>query len=162
MSLLCGTGIDIEGLARGHCFKLRAIEIAVVALVTASLGVGGVLAFVLSPPSSPCSSVTGQARSFTIVESRTGLNDSKYHSGQWPVATVHQCDMVTIIIRNEDYQTHGFSVSSYSNAGIELVGGAVQKLTFQATRTGQFRMYCSSPVICEVHSLMQNGLLNVI
>lgn len=134
---------------------------AIIVLVTASLGVGGVLAFVLSPPPSPCSATSGHASSFTIVESLTGLNDSEHHSGQWPVATVHQCDTVTITIRNEDTQTHGFSVSSYSNAGIELVGGAVQRLTFQATRTGQFRMYCSSPVICTVHSLMQNGLLNV-
>ena len=142
--------------------RLRTVEMAIIALVTASLGVGGVLAFVLSPPPSPCSAMPGQASSFTIVESLTGLNDSKHHSGQWPVATVHQCDTVTITIMNQDYQTHGFSVSSYSNAGIELVSGAVQKLTFQATRTGQFRMYCSSPVICTVHSLMQSGLLNVI
>jgi nitrous oxide reductase len=140
---------------------LRTVEIAIIALVTASLGVGGVLAFVLSPPPSPCAGSAGQTRYITIVESLNGLNDSAHQSSPWPVATVHQCDIVSITIINQDTQTHGFSVASYSNAGIELVGGAVQKLTFQATRTGQFRMYCSSPVICTVHALMQNGLLNV-
>jgi hypothetical protein len=140
---------------------LRTVEIAIIALVTASLGVGGVLAVVLTPPASPCSGVIVRTSSFTIIESLSGLNDSAHHSGQWPVATVHRCDMVTITIINNDTQTHGFSVASYSNAGIELVGGAVQKLKFQATRTGQFTMYCSSPVICTVHALMQNGLLNV-
>jgi nitrous oxide reductase len=137
------------------------VEIIIIGLATASLGVGGVLAFVSSPPPSPCAGSTGQIRYITIVESVNGLNESAHQSGPWPVATVHQCDMVTITITNQDTQTHGFSVASYSNAGIELVGGSVQKLSFQATRTGQFRMYCSSPVICTVHGLMQNGLLNV-
>ena len=147
--------------ARKHDFRLRIVEIAIIVLVTVSLAVGGVLAFLVTPPSSPCSGVTGSTRSFTIVAYLTGFNDSEHQPGPWPVATVHQCDVVTFTIINHDTQTHGFSVASYSNAGIELVGGAVQKLTFQATRVGQFRIYCSSPVICTVHAYMQNGLLIV-
>lgn len=135
---------------------------AIIALVTASLGVGGVLAVVFVPPPSPCSGAPVHISTFTIIESLNGLNDSAHHSGSWPVATVHQCDSVTVTIINQDFQAHGFAIASYSNAAVEIVGGNTQRLTFQATRTGQFRMYCAIPVVCTVHSIMQNGLLSVI
>ena len=141
---------------------MRTVEVAIVALVTVSLGAGGVLALVLDPPPSPCSGVTVHTSSFTIIESVNGLNDSTHRSGQWPITTVHLCDRVMVTIINQDYQAHGFAIASYSNAGIEIVGGDTQKLTFQATRGGQFRMYCAIPVVCTVHSIMQNGLLSVI
>lgn len=135
---------------------------AIVALVTISLGTGGVLSLVLVPPPSPCSGVSVHTASFTIVESVNGLNESVHNSAPWPVATVHHCDRVTVTIINQDTQAHGFAIASYSNSGIEIVGHDTQRLPFQATRIGQFRMYCALPVICTVHSIMQNGLLNVI
>src|SRR6266568_2179528 len=104
----------------------------IIALVAASLAAGGVFAVVLSPPPSPCSGAIGAIRSFTIIVDLTGYNDT---------------------------QSHGFAVTYYSNAGLELVGGARQTLKFQATRTGQFQIYCT--IKCSVHYLMQNGLLNV-
>ena len=140
---------------------MRTVEMAIVALVTISLSAGGVLAFVASPPPSPCAGISVHTSSFTIVESLNGLNDSTHHSGTWPVATVNKCDRVTITIINQDSQAHGFAITSYSNAPIEIVGQDTQRLTFQATRTGQFRMYCAIPVVCTVHLIMQHGLLNV-
>ncbi|SRR6266851_5909149 len=136
---------------------MRTSEIVIIALVTASLAAGGVFAIVLSPPLSPCSGVTGAIRSFTIIVDLTGYNGSKFQTGPWPVVTVQRCDTVVFTVVNYDTQSHGFAVASYSNAGSELVGGARQTLKFQATKTGQFKIYCTIP--CSVHPLMQNGLL---
>jgi len=103
--------------------------------------------------------MTGAIRSFTIIVDLTGYNGSGSQSGPWPVISVQRCDTVVFTVVNNDTQAHGFAVASYSNAGLELVGGDHQKLQFQATRLGQFRIYCTSR--CTVHYLMQNGLLNV-
>src|SRR5690349_15580988 len=131
----------------------------IIALVAASLAVGGVFATTLSPPPPSCSGVTGVVHFFTIIVDLTGYNGSGSHSGSWPVVTVQRCDTVVFTVINNDTQSHGFAVASYSNAGLELVGGDHQKLQFQATKLGQFRIYCTSR--CSVHYLMQNGLLNV-
>ena len=140
---------------------LRTSEIVIIALVTASLATGGVFAVVLSPPPSPCSGVTGAIRSITIVADLNGYNGSKYQTSPWPVATVHQCDNVAITVVNNDTQAHGFAVTYYSNSGLEVVGGSPpQTLKFQATKKGQFTMYCSLGV-CTVHQFMKAGLLNV-
>src|SRR5712692_1100854 len=138
---------------------MRTSEIVIIALVTASLAAGGVFAIVLSPPPATCSSVTGTFRSFTIIVDLTGYNGSGSHTGPWPVVTVQRCDTVVFTVVNNDTQSHGFAVASYSNAGLELVGEARQTLKFQATRTGPFKIYCTIP--CSVHPLMQNGLLTV-
>ncbi len=116
---------------------LRTIEIVVIALVIVALGAGGV---------------------FAIVD-LNGYNGSKSQTGPWPVVSVQRCDTVVFTVINNDTQPHGFAVASYSNVGLELVGGDHQKLQFQATRIGQFRVYCT--INCSVHVLMQNGLLNV-
>jgi hypothetical protein len=138
---------------------LRTSEIVIIALVTASLAAGGVFAVVLSPPPLPCSGVIGAIRSFTIIVDLTGYNGSGSQNGAWPVVTVQRCDTVIFTVINNDTQAHGFAVATYSNVGLELVGGDHQTLQFQATRLGQFRIYCTSR--CTVHYLMQNGLLNV-
>jgi hypothetical protein len=138
---------------------LRTSEIVIIALVAASLAVGGVFAVVLSPPPSPCSGVTGAIRSFTIIVDLNGYNGSQSHSEAWPVVNVRRCDTVVFTVINNDTQAHGFAVASYSNIGLELVGGDHQRLQFQATRIGQFKIYCT--IKCTVHYLMQNGLLNV-
>jgi len=139
---------------------LRTSEMVIIALVAASLAAGGVFAVVLSPPPLPCSGATGAMRSFTIIVNLNGFNGSKFQSGPWPVVTVQRCDTVVFTVINDDTQTHGFGVASYSNAGLELVGGDHQTLKFQATKLGQFRIYCTYGV-CTVHSLMNNGVLNV-
>jgi hypothetical protein len=138
---------------------LRTSEIIIVALVAAALATGGVLAVVLTPPLSPCSGIIGATRSFTIIVDLSGYNDSQSQPGPWPVVTVQRCDYVVFNIFNKDTQAHGFAVAYYSNAGLELVGGDHQPLKFQATKTGQFKIYCTIP--CSVHYLMQNGQLNV-
>lgn len=133
----------------------------IIGLVAASLAVGGVFAVVLSPPPNPCAGVTGAFRPFTIIAYSDGYNGSEYHSGPWPDVTVQRCDRVVFNVINNDTGTHGFAVASYSNAGLELVGGDHQKLPFQASRIGQFRIYstyCSSPT---AHKFMVSGLLTV-
>jgi hypothetical protein len=133
----------------------------IIGLVAASLAAGGVFAVVLSPPPDPCAGVAGAFRSFTIIAYSDGYNGSEYHSGPWPDVTVQRCDTAVFNVINNDTGTHGFAVASYSNAGLELVGGDQQKLQFQASRVGQFRIYstyCSSPT---AHKFMVNGLLNV-
>jgi hypothetical protein len=132
----------------------------IIALVAASLATGGVFAVILSPPPSPCSNVTGTNLAFTIIIDLTGYNGSGSQSGPWPVVTVQRCDIVIFTVINNDTQTHGFGVASYSNAGLELGGGSQQTLKFQATRIGQFRIYCTY-ALCTVHYSMNNGLLNV-
>ena len=139
---------------------MKAIEIVIIALVAASLAAGGVLAVVLSPPLTPCSGVTEAIRSFTIIVDLTGYNGSRSQAGPWPVVTVPRCDIVVFTVINNDTQAHGFGVASYSNTGLELVGGDHQTLRFQATKIGQFRIYCTYS-LCTIHYSMNNGLLNV-
>jgi len=133
----------------------------VIGLVAASLAAGGVFAVVLSPPPDPCSGVTGAVRSFTIIASSDGYNGSEYHTGSWPVVNVQRCDSVTFNVINMDTGTHGFAVASYSNAGLELVGGDQQKLQFQASKIGQFRIYSSYCSSVTAHKFMVNSLLKV-
>jgi hypothetical protein len=140
---------------------LRTSEMVIIAFVIASLAAGGVFAVVLSPPLAPCSGVTGTVRSFTIIVDLTGYNGSGSQSGPWPVVSVQRCDTVVFRVINNDTQTHGFGVASYTSAGLELVGGDHQTLKFQATRIGQFRIYCTYS-LCTVHFTMNNGLLSVI
>ncbi|TMI34997.1 hypothetical protein E6H27_00405 [Candidatus Bathyarchaeota archaeon] len=138
---------------------LRTSEIIIVALVAAALATGGVLAVVFTPPPSPCSGVTGAIRSFTIIADSTGYNMSQYQTGPWPIVTVQRCDHVVFNVINNATESHGFAVAYYSNAGLELAGGAHLKLEFQAIKAGQFKLYCTIP--CSVHNLMLNGLLTV-
>ena len=140
---------------------MRTSELIIIGLVATSLAVGGVFAVVLSPPPNPCAGATGAVLSFTIIANSDGYNGSEYHDGPWPVVNVQRCDTVVFNVINADTGTHGFAVTSYSNAGLELVGQDQQKLQFQASRIGQFRIYstyCSSPT---AHKFMVNGLLNV-
>jgi nitrous oxide reductase len=131
----------------------------IIALVAAFLTTGGVLAAVLTPPPSPCAGVTSSTHFFTIKVNLNGYNDSKFQTGSWPIITVQRCDNVVFNVINYDTQPHGFAVATYSNVGLEIVGGDHQTLSFQATRSGHFKIYCT--IVCTVHYLMQNGLLNV-
>jgi nitrous oxide reductase len=130
-----------------------------VIIVAAALG-GGIMTFAIGLPSSPCAGIIGTTRTFTIVATINGFNDSKYHQGQWPVMTVHRCDIVKVTITNADTQTHGFAVDYYATRGTEIQGGqTISVPPFLASRNGQFRVFCIS--FCTAHTFMQNGLLNI-
>jgi hypothetical protein len=132
----------------------------IVIVVAAALG-GGILTFAIGLPSSPCAGITGTIRNFTIIANSDGFNDSVHHQqGSWPVMTVNRCDIVNIKIVNNDTQTHGLAVDYYATRGTDISGQQTLPLpSFQATKTGQFRVYCTS--FCTIHEFMQNGLLTV-
>ncbi len=71
------------------------------------------------------------------------------------------CDMVVINLVSRDVQAHGLAVDFYTANGIEAVGQEPQPviLLFLATRSGEFRVYCTIP--CSVHNYMQHGQLTV-
>ena len=126
--------------------------------VAGTLG-GGIMTFAIGLPTSPCASITGPTRNFTIIADQEGFNDSANHQGSWPIMSVNKCDTVFIKIVNTDTQTHGFAVSYYAPKGTEIQAGQPQYIKFQATKTGEFRAYCIVP--CDVHIAMQSGLLTV-
>jgi nitrous oxide reductase len=132
----------------------------IVVVVAAALG-GGIMTLAVGLPGSPCAGTAGTTRSFTIVASINGFNDSKDQQGQWPVMSVHRCDIVKVTIVNADTQTHGFAVDYYAVRGTEIQGGQTLSVPpFLASKDGQFRVYCIS--FCTPHIFMQNGSLNVL
>ncbi len=140
---------------------MRLSNKAVTMLTTIILifGVGATVFAVatLAPP--PCT--TGTLRTFSLVSTLNGFNDSAAHpSQQWPVLTVSRCDTVKIHLVNEDSsQAHGLAVALYENGGVTAGPGQTVTINFQANRTGQFKVYCS--ILCSIHSAMLNGVLNV-
>ena len=133
--------------------------LVIVVAVVGALG-GGIFTLAIGLPSSPCAGITPVTRTFTIIASQTGFNDSSQHTGSWPQMTVNKCDLVSITIINRDVQTHGFAIDYYGVKGAELIGQQTYLFpVFQATRAGQFRVYCN--VYCTIHNQMQNGLLIV-
>lgn len=97
---------------------------------------------------------------FTITESNQGFNDSAYHSGTWPVMNVVLGQSVTILVENNDtVATHGFVITRYFDAGVQLRPGETHKVTFVANQTGAFQVFCN--IVCPVHPSMQNGKLIV-
>ncbi len=133
----------------------------IVIIVAVALG-AGIMTFAIGLPSSPCAGITGATRNFTIVANADGFNDSVHHlQGSWPVMTVRRCDTVKVTIINNDTQTHGFAIDYYATRGTDISGRETLPVqAFQATKIGQFRVYCISP--CSIHAFMQNGLLNVV
>ncbi len=135
--------------------RLVAVMLLVGAIATAATAF-----FVVGLPfASPCLGTSGNAREFTIIADLNGFNGSKNQLSPWPVIKVEKCDEVTIRFVNQDHQTHGFAVDFYANSGLAPQGGQNQTLSFRATKTGQFRVYCY--IFCTVHIFMQNGLLDV-
>ena len=103
------------------------------------------------------------ADGFLIVASSRGYNDSIDHGApenSWPIINVLQGQTVNITVCNTDFQAHGFQVSYYyASSVITIVPGQVLHVSFVASKTGQFRIYCN--IFCSIHPFMQNGLLNV-
>lgn len=140
--------------------KNRMLAIIVI-IVAAALG-GGIVTFAIGLPGSPCAGTAGITRSFTIVATINGFNDSVNHQQEsWPVMSVHRCDIVKITMINGDVQTHGLGIDYYAAKGTDLPGGQTLSYPpFLASRTGHFRVYCTT--LCTIHQIVQNGLLNVI
>jgi hypothetical protein len=103
------------------------------------------------------------ADGFLIVASSRGYNDSIDHGApenSWPIINVQQGQTVNITVCNTDFQAHGFQVSYYfASSVVTVVPGQVLHVSFVASKTGQFRIYCN--IFCSIHPFMQNGLLNV-
>ena len=100
---------------------------------------------------------------YLIVTSANGFNDSVDHgvpANPWPVIDVAKGSTVTILVCNADNQAHGFQVAHYFNSSIEtLAPGRALTVSFSATETGTFAIYCSIP--CTIHWAMQSGRLVV-
>jgi hypothetical protein len=138
---------------------MRTSEMIIIALVIASVAIGGVLALVISVPSSPCAGIPGTTRSILIIADTHGFNNSQLQTGS-PLVNVNRCDTLKFTILNNDTQPHGFAVDYYAPHGVEITGGdTVQLPWFLATRSGQFTMRCT--IFCTVHNQMIHGVLNV-
>lgn len=97
---------------------------------------------------------------FTITETNQGFNESANHSSPWPVMNIFMGQTVTILVENNDtVSSHGFVISHYFDAGVELRPGESHAVTFVAHQTGNFLVYCN--ILCPVHPSMQNGQLKV-
>jgi len=144
---------------RGRLVLKNKMLAVIVIVVAAALG-GGIMTFAVGLPGSPCEGIAGTTRNFSILASINGFNDSKDHQGQWPIMSVHRCDIVKVTIINGDTQTHGFAIDNYAIRGTEIQGGQTLSVPpFLASKIGQFRVFCIS--FCTAHTFMQNGLLNV-
>ena len=156
-----GTPLSGEQLGSSVMLSRRIVvwSLLVVAVVTASLTAGVVMAQGASGHVPACGQGHGTTRSFTIIADLNGFNNSKYLQSSWPVLTVHRCDTVVITVINRDAQAHGLAVTTYAPNGVTVAPGTTQTLRFQANQKGNFRIYCN--IFCTVHVFMQNGLLEV-
>lgn len=106
---------------------------------------------------------TSYSSTFTIVASESGYNDSIGHgtpSKSWPILCTHPGEEVTINVINEDsVEPHGFAVAGYLDAGITVLPGKSETISFYTSASGDFKIYCN--VICAVHPYMQSGILVV-
>lgn len=115
---------------------------------------------------------------FTIIESTEGpcdgdggINNSACpalgiaaggapSSGPWPIMRVVQGERVVIHIENTgEFEEHGFSIAQYLPSGVVTRPGQSQDVTFIASQTGTFKVYCQ--IFCSIHQYMQNGELIV-
>ena len=146
-------------------------KLGLVMVVLTMVVAGGVLYFVSQNPFNPSQQATtvggvtctSYSDTFTIIASQSGYNDSIGHgapSKYWPVLCTHAGDRVTITVVNEDsVEPHGFAVAGYLDAGVTVLPGKSDTITFYTSAPGEFRVYCN--VICAVHIFMQSGLLVV-
>ncbi len=107
---------------------------------------------------STCKHVDGYV---TIIANSSGYNDSISHgapSTAWPIIHASQGGTVHLLLCNLDtIETHGFAIDHYFDSGVVLRPGAAYELTFTATQTGDFRIYCD--VFCTVHRFMLGSLV---
>jgi nitrous oxide reductase len=146
-------------------------KLGLVMVILTMVVAGGVLYFVSQNPFNPsqqATTVTGvtctsYSDTFTVIASQSGYNNSIGNgapSKYWPVMCTHAGEEVTIKVVNVDsVEPHGFAVSGYLDAGVTVLPGRTDTITFYASAPGEFRVYCN--VICAVHIFMQSGLLVV-
>ena len=139
---------------------------AVITLVVLAAALAAVLLLAPSlgkPSNNLPSGCAKPAGGYLIIASKLGYNDSVDHGvpkNSWPVITVKQGQQVNIVVCNTDIQAHGFQVAHYYDSTIESIApGQVIHVSFTASQTGNFRIYCS--ILCSVHAFMQSGLLVV-
>ena len=116
-------------------------------------------------PTLSCIGVSGSTRTFTLIASLGGFNDSKTQAsdggfGVWPVMNVSKCDHVTIRLVNADSQTHSVVVRVLAMEPLLVPSGQILALNFLAYKTGHFLVQCTVTART-VHEYMQNAQLNV-
>ncbi len=146
-------------------FRTKKVLIVLGVLVSIAALVSGLTVAGVIPLSTilSCIGTSGTSRSFTIIADSNGYNNSKTLAGQgglgvWPVMNVSRCDNVTIKLTNNDTQSHGLSVGSYTGE-YSIPPNQTFSIHFTANKTGHWRVFCTIP--CTVHDFMQNGQLNV-
>lgn len=104
---------------------------------------------------------TSYTNTFTVVATENGYNDSVGHgapSKPWPVLCARAGEEITItVVNQDDVEPHGFAVAGYLDAGITVLPGKTQTISFYASAPGDYKVYCN--VICAVHPYMQSGVL---
>ena len=134
--------------------KLSKKTIALVITLLVSVSIAATyfgLAYLNQPP---CPSGTN-LRSFLIISSSNGFNDSKDH----PLTlTAQKNDCVLITVENTDIQAHGLAVQTYDPHGIVVRPGETKSARFYAASTGQFTIW--EPVLSTIY-ILDKGLLNV-
>jgi len=104
---------------------------------------------------------------YLVLASEAGFNDSISHGApadNWPILNVSQGQTVTIVVCNSDMQATGFQITHYDDSSnghpdLTLTPGQVVTVSFTASQTGRFYIYCE--IFCSIHIYMQSGLLNV-
>jgi heme/copper-type cytochrome/quinol oxidase subunit 2 len=140
------------------------IVIATFALAATVLYISSLHPFTPSQEESTVKGIncTSYTDSFTIIATESGYNDSIGHGApakSWPILCA-QSGEVTIKVINEDtVEPHGFAVAGYLPAGITVLPGKTDTITFYAGSTGDYKVYCN--VICAIHTFMQSGVLVV-
>jgi len=140
----------------------------IVVLAVVLVGAGATITFYMlsggrTTTVSPPAGCVKPAGGFLVIASGKGYNDSVDHGvpeKDWPILNVTQGTKVNITVCNTDFQAHGFQVAYYYDSSIiTVVPGQVLHVSFVATKSGQFRIFCN--IFCSIHWTMQNGLLNV-
>jgi heme/copper-type cytochrome/quinol oxidase subunit 2 len=150
--------------------RAEKVQKSALLIVLATLAVAaGVLYYSSQHPFTPsqqAESVSGinctsYADAFTVVASQSGYNDSIAHgapSKPWPVLCAKAGTEITItIVITDSVEPHGFAVAGYLDAGVTVLPGKTETISFYAGSPGDYKVYCN--VICAVHPYMQSGVL---
>ncbi len=145
--------------------KKKTRALLVLALVLASVGVTAAAVYLSGAGrgESLPSGCQKPAGGFLIIASSRGFNDSIDHgvpSTLWPVISVKNGTLVTIVFCNTDSQSHSLQVGHYYDSELNAVApGHVDTISFVANEKGVFQIYCQ--IFCTIHWAMQSGVLTV-
>jgi nitrous oxide reductase len=99
-----------------------------------------------------------------VIADGRGFNGSASHGAPetpWPVIQVPKGETVNLLLCNLDpVQAHGFAIDHYFDGGVVLKPGDAYKVSFAASATGLFRIYCN--IFCTVHRIMSGRLMIVV